>query len=367
VCVKTAKCKGCCVSGCEFARICCWFFHSSGYLETSTVVRVWLRQAADSFRWVHFAKKDNIDAIHAITENMARLPKLKELGIEMVNRDPTFDDDDEPAAIPLRHFKNMSSLELDWHDFPGEWYQADDIIAFIGASPDLRRFRLWSMESSPVVDDIMQEVFLKARPQLVELELSSLTLHSSSLLNFITPKLKALELVDANGSGFSWQDLWSQGKDQNVKLESLRLDVGVEEANESLIEFLLSYKGLVVLCLSKMGPRNRDCNDGQRFWTEVVPNHQSTLRDLEVGAKVEGNWCYGPAAAHAIDECSLDSLEVSVCEMDSRWASSRLYPDGSDRVTTEIGAPAGAPSNCVVSLQHSLRLLRIWRPRGGRD
>ena len=75
---------------------------------------------------------------------------------------------------------------------------------------------------------------------------------------------------------------------------------------DEMFSYLISY----VEELQTLEIRNImiDCQEqedkaGYRFWHEIVPHHQSSLKVLCIYPWFEGEWCYGPEAAAALSQC----------------------------------------------------------------
>lgn len=126
---------------------------------------------------------------------------------------------------------------------------------------------------------------------------------------------------------FAWAEFFTTLEEIGVELSQLSV-TGMEAAMDEMFSYLISYVGE----LQTLEIRNIiiDCQDqedkaGYRFWHEIVPHHQSSLKVLCIYTWYEGEWCYGPETAAALSQClSLRNLSIAGRSVGTAWAKAKL-------------------------------------------
>nr|GAT53771.1 predicted protein [Mycena chlorophos] len=123
------------------------------------------------------------------------------------------------------------------------------------------------------------------------------------------PNLRALYIAD----GKNWDDVWDVLLKKRIRLRGLRLQMG--EVSTKLLSYLGSYTGLERLALLGNDARGLAANDthAELFYTEILPRHSSTLRELRCLPAFESRWCFGAYnVANIMALKELRVLEVSL-------------------------------------------------------
>lgn len=266
---------------------------------------------------------------------------------------------------PLDTFKNLASLSVSYDDDLPEAYCNREIAQVVAASPKLIRLsiinRINADDTLSITEGCtsLQTLFQNVTsPQLAQLELRYVSLSAADLNQTLLHKLKYLTISTPIGSRhlkFAWAELFTTLEEMGVKLSQLSVS-GMETAVEEMFSYLISYVGE----LQTLEIRNImiDCQDqedkaGYRFWHEIVPHHQSSLKVLRIYPWFEGEWCYGPEAAAALSQClSLLNLSIAGRSIGSAWAEAKLSLPRTNKVITpcDVREPYDHPGNSAVRI-----------------
>jgi hypothetical protein len=290
-------------------------------------------------RWNHHYQKDHPLALPYVAESIGSLPKLKDLVLRIMPP-ATHGPWESPDAagwcrstdIPVEHFKNLESLNLEWHNGVIPSHIEEDIKNLFNNSPNLRRFTMKGFETRN--RRRRQRIGFPSGNRQLEvlvIHLSDSNWFTSTFRGLIMPTLVVLSILDSpefdpsETNRMYWPPILGLCIDYRVQLKSLSLR-GIEIWTDTLFPYLLSYTGLEKLDLMIVGHEEEpDADAGNIFWNQIVPHHIATLQELKVHSQDAGSWCYGPFAADAIEKClQLTHLHVTVCEMDQLWISRKL-------------------------------------------
>lgn len=263
---------------------------------------------------------------------------------------------------PLHTFKNLSSLSVSYDDHLPEAYCNREIAIVVAASPKLTRLslinRVYAEDKLSLAEGCtsLQTLFGNVTSlKLAQLELRYLTLSAADLNQMHLHNLKYLTVSTPTGSRrfkFAWAEFFTTLEEIGVKLSQLSV-TGMEAAMDEMFSYLISYVGE----LQTLEIRNImiDCQGqedkaGYRFWHEIVPHHQSSLKVLCIYPWFEGEWCYGPEAAAALSQCLLlRNLTIAGRSVGSAWAEAKLSLPRTNEVIEfyDIGESIDHPQNAV--------------------
>ena len=98
---------------------------------------------------------------------------------------------------------------------------------------------------------------------------------------------------------------------------------------DEMFSYLISYAGglhTLEIRDNMMDCQEQEDNAGYRFWDQIVPHRNGSLKALRIYPWYEGEWCYGPETAAAIRQClSLHYFGIAVRSVDLVWAEAKLY------------------------------------------
>lgn len=111
--------------------------------------------------------------------------------------------------------------------------------------------------------------------------------------------------------GQSVEDIWKSVKEAGVLLEALVVDV----VGPALLHYIGSYVGLRKLVVKPGGFTDGTRSDALavEFFAVALVKHVRSLRELEIQAHYEGEWCFSPSNVSVIAACrNLEMLRMSV-------------------------------------------------------
>ncbi|KAF7131114.1 hypothetical protein CNMCM5793_004101 [Aspergillus hiratsukae] len=280
------------------------------------------------------------------------------------------------AGNSVRDFSSLHIEAAQCGD--GLSYCKREIAPVIKASPALTNFTLrnfCSLVRSRVSIECtsLQHFFHAVEPtELTQLELQHVPLPSSGLRDMLSLSSKLLQLSvttrpGSRGIDFDWTTLWSSLQDSKTMLTALRLSGG-ENAIDRMFDYLLTYSGLqkVEILNVQMDDEDQENNAAQMLWNKVILHHKDTLVTLAITRVYQGAWCYGPAAAEILSQCTvLRDLTVSLGPVSSSWADIILSKAREDQNIDflYLKEPHGLPENggplVVCSLGVRLHKLRL--------
>lgn len=120
-----------------------------------------------------------------------------------------------------------------------------------------------------------------------------------------------------------------------------------------MLSYLISYAGGLQILEIRHIKMDSEESAGCRFWDQIMPHHEDSLKALVVIPCCEGAWCYGPMFAAAIQQCLLlRNLTIAVSLVGSAWAEAKLSVASANKVVQYLylGEPYGLAENSAVCI-----------------
>lgn len=244
------------------------------------------------------------------------------------------------------------------------FWPKQDILTMVEASPKLKCLFLTGSDgkaiaaASTVTQLFQHDTFKKL--QLDCLAVVGFAVKADAIKNLITNKLKVLRLFKFQV--MPWDSIWIACGLQKCHLTQLNIS-GNDEIEQHvfgraslqlLLNFLLSFRELKELEILNVSLRDQETENraGQAFWTDVIECHRSSLQELSVTSKLNGDWCYGPLAERSISRCDkLEKLTISIGAIDPVWRTLyRKQPNTRQEIDLGVTLKPDSGANNLVSV-----------------